>query len=216
MKSLLRLLLPFLAGGCCLPVISQAVLADAPESVHPLDKGKPAPSALIATSDGKEVELSSVVANQPTILIFYRGGWCPFCNRHLAALGEIYVDLRKLGFQIVAVSPDNFEAMTATIEKQHLLYKLYSDRALRLSSLYGVAYRISAETSLAYKGNGIELPPVPDSKDSWLPVPTAFVINRAGQITFVYFNPDPSIRISGEEILKAAAEAVGQTLPQGK
>ena len=209
MKSLLRALLPILVVGFCLPIVSRAVLADAPESVHPLDKGKPAPSALMNALDGKEIELSSVIANQPTLLIFYRGGWCPFCNRHLAALGEIYVDLRKLGFQIVAVSPDSFEAMAETVEKQHLLYKLYSDRNLRLSSLYGVAYRISAETALAYKENGIALPLVPDGKDSWLPVPTAFVINRTGQITFVYFNPDPSIRISGEEILKAAAETIG-------
>jgi peroxiredoxin len=189
------------------PVALHAALADAPESVHPLSKGTAAPSAQLRSIEGKDVELSSVMNGKPTILIFYRGGWCPFCNAHLAALGESYLELRKLGYQIVAISPDNLEALAGTTEKHHLLYKLFSDRAMRVSDAYGVAYRITAKTAAAYKENGIDLAPIPGQEDFWLPVPTAFIVGRDGVIKFVYYNPDPSVRISSQELIAAAKAA---------
>lgn len=104
--------------------------------------------------------------------------------------------MRKSGYQIVAISPDHPEALASPTEKQHLLYKLYSDRAMQASGNFGVAYRITAEDAAGYKGNGIDLAALPGTPDFWLPVPTAFVVGPDGIIKFVYFNPDPSIRIS--------------------
>jgi peroxiredoxin len=186
-------------------------LADSPEDVRPLAAGAVSPSAKLLSREGKEVELSVVLGGKPTILIFYRGGWCPFCNRHLVALGESYLELRKLGYQLVAISPDKLEALAGTVEKQHLLYKLFSDRAMEASANFGVAYRITAEQAAGYKGNGIDLAGVPGSADYWLPVPTAFVIGADGTIRFVHFNPDPSVRISSEELIHAATVALRPT-----
>jgi peroxiredoxin len=186
----------------------RASVAEAPENVHPLASGSVAPSGDLTSLDGTTVTLSSVIRDKPTILIFYRGGWCPFCNRHLAELGQSYLELRQLGFQIVAVTPDDLTAIGATAEKQHILYHLFSDRKMAVTPSYGVAYRINAATAKDYKENGINLAPIPGEPDFWLPVPAAFVIGKDGIVKFVYFNPDPSVTISREQLVAAAKAAL--------
>lgn len=187
-----------------------AALAPSPEAAQPLATDSKAPSAEVITLDSKAMPLSEMIAGKPTILIFFRGGWCPFCSRQLASLGEHELELRSLGFQILAVTAESAEKLSATADKAHIRYRLLSDREAKASIAYGVAYRIPAETGKAYRENGIELSPAPDGDGFWLPVPTAFIINRQGVIRFVYSNPDPSIRISSADLLAAAKKVASE------
>jgi peroxiredoxin len=159
---------------------------------------------------GASAELSDIFAAKPTIVIFFRGGWCPFCNRHLASLAGVELDLRRLGYQIVAISPDPVSDLEKTAANEHLRYRLFSDRGMKVSGAYKVAFRISAADEKDYRGNGINLPRIPGDPDFWLCIPTAFIVGRDGLIKFVYFNPDPAITISTQALMaaaKATAEA---------
>jgi peroxiredoxin len=183
-------------------------IPNAPEMVRPLSVGALAPTARLDAIDGSSVDLSALFAAKPTILIFYRGGWCPFCNRHLASLAESELQLRQLGYQIVAISPDSIPVLGETAARQHLRYRLLSDRKLKVSADYKVVFQITAADEKDYRANGINLPQIPDRPDYWLPIPTAFVVGRDGRIKFVYFNPDPSITISTDALLAAAKAAL--------
>jgi peroxiredoxin len=185
-------------------------IADAPETVRPLAAGAVAPTATLSCVDGSNVDLSALFAAKPTILIFYRGGWCPFCNRYLASLAESELELRQMGYQIVAISPDSVSDLSQTSARQHLLYRLLSDRQLKVSADYKVAYRIAAADEKDYRANGISLPQIPGAKDYWLPIPTAFVVGQDERIKFVYFNADPSITISSAALLWAAKSALAR------
>lgn len=198
-----------LAAALLCPVAAFAGLAVSPEAARPLAVGAKAPDASVVGMDGHPVKLSEAIAGKPTVLIFFRGGWCPFCNRQLAALGEHELDLRALGFQILAVSAEPAAKLAAVVSKDHVRYRLFSDEGAGASIAYGVGYRLSADTGKAYHENGIDLTAAPDGDGFWLPVPTAFIINRQGLIRFVYSNPDPSIRISSTDLL-AAAKSVAQ------
>jgi peroxiredoxin len=202
-------LLPLLLAASLVGSIAHATLAPSPEAAHPLAAGAKAPDAEVIGLNGKPLKLSEAIGGKPTILIFFRGGWCPFCSRHLAALGEHELDLRGLGYQILGISAEGPEKLAPTAEANHVRYRLLSDPAAKASQAYGVAYRLSSDTGKAYRGNGIELTPAPDGDGYWLPVPTAFIVDHAGVIRFVYSNSDPSIRISPEELL-AAAKAAAQ------
>ena len=56
-------------------------IAASATDVVPLDKGATLPKLTLKAVDGKPYDLNASVAKKPTILIFYRGGWCPFCNQ---------------------------------------------------------------------------------------------------------------------------------------
>ena len=178
------------------------------ETARPLAAGAKAPTAILPAQDGADTDLAKVFARKPTVLIFYRGGWCPYCNRHLAALAESELDLVKLGYHVVAISPEPIAKLRATADEHHLRYRLLSDEKALLSRRFGVAYRISAETGTGYASNGITLTHIPDSTDFWLPVPAAFLIDPTGTIKYVYWNADPSIRVSTDDLLAAAQKAL--------
>jgi peroxiredoxin len=183
-------------------------VAPAPEAAKPLAVGAKAPTAMLAGPTGGDVDLAKVLGEKPTILIFFRGGWCPFCNRHLATLAEAELDLRKLGFQIVGITPEPFAKLNGTMTEDHVRYRLLSDEKMAVSAQYGVAYRISKENGAGYKENGIALTHIPGSEDFWLPVPAAFIVGRDAAIKYVYWNADPSVRITNEQLLAEAKKAL--------
>jgi len=78
------------------------------EDICPLLIGEILPKATLQDAEGKTVALETIIKIKPTVLVFYRGGWCPFCNMQLSSLVEIEKDILDLGYQIVAISPDDF------------------------------------------------------------------------------------------------------------
>jgi peroxiredoxin len=184
-------------------------IAASPEAAKPLAVGAHAPAITLTDLEGATVDLAKAFAEKPTILVFYRGSWCPFCNRQLAALGELEPKLLAMGYQIIAVSPDSADGLKKMTGKNHLDYRLLSDRAMDASLAFGVAFRVSAEMEKSYHGYGIELTPIPGGAGTWLPVPTVFIVGRDGVIKFVYSNPDYKVRLASADLL-AAAEAAAK------
>lgn len=66
--------------------------------------GQKAPVAVVHDADGNEVALSALIAKGPVLLVFYRGGWCPFCNFQIRELTAAYPELQKRGVTPVAIS----------------------------------------------------------------------------------------------------------------
>jgi len=207
LRLVTALALPLFVAGPS-PADSLPVAAGAPDA-RPLAVGTKAPDAALVTSGDEPVKLAELFGEKPTVLIFYRGGWCPFCNRQLAALGELEPKLRALGYQIVAISPDPAADLKGTTEKNHLSYQLLSDRDMTAAAAYGVAFRVSSETEQAYQKYGIDLAPIPGGRGRWLPVPSVFIVGRDGVIKFVYANPDYKVRLDPEVLLAAAKSAAG-------
>ena len=140
-------------------------------------------------------------------LVFYRGGWCPYCNRHLSALGEIQAELRDLGYRIHAISPDKPEKVAEAVAETEFDYALYSDASAEAARAFGLAFKVDAKTYEKLQGYGIDLEEASGRDHHLLPVPAVFIIDREGRIRFRYFNPEYKERLSGEKLLDAARDA---------
>ncbi len=205
----MKLTLMLLSCVLALPVMRAMPLAESAETVTPIAVGSESPQVTVLTTDGESFDLGAAVRDQPTVLIFYRGGWCPYCNRHLMALQEIEGDLVEMGFQIIAVSPDKPSALQPTTEKNELHYQLLSDREMKAASAYGVAFRMTDELRTKYLGHGFDLAPVPGNPSaSWLPVPAVFIINGDGVVSYVHTNPNYRLRLDPDDLLMEAAHAL--------
>lgn len=66
-----------------------------PQDISPLLSGENIPQVKLLDAAGQSFDLNAAVLSKPTILVFYRGGWCPFCSKQLASLQEIQQDLTK-------------------------------------------------------------------------------------------------------------------------
>ncbi len=167
--------------------------------ISPLLIGEKIPSVSLKSADNVDVNLFDLFANKKTILVFYRGGWCPYCNLHLAALGESEKELLALGYQIIAVSPDSPAKLKMTDEKNKINYILLSDSNGALSRAIGIAF----QAPTTYKNI------VTEGSDGantslFLPIPSVFIIDAAGAIQFEHITPDYKNRISNDLLIAAA------------
>ena len=182
-------------------------IASSAESVRPLGVGDTVPEVELRSVAGEPVELRTVVARQRTVLVFYRGGWCPYCNAQLSGLRKIEGSLRELGYQLVAVSPDKPEKLAESIAKQDLGYVLLSDSAADAIKAFGLAFRVDDATLARYRGFGIDLEQASGAEHHLLPVPAVYVVDTSGRILFVYWNADYKQRLDPEKVVGAARAA---------
>lgn len=164
--------------------------------------GDTVPDVKLLTENDAAVSLREVVKEKPAVLIFYRGGWCPYCNRHLGALAEIEGKVLAAGYQILAISPDQPAKLKATPDREKLGYRLLSDRKAEVAQALGIAFEVPAELVAKYKNEyQIDLEAASGETHHLLPHPAVFVVGRDGVIRYVHVNPDYKIRLTPEEIL---------------
>lgn len=216
--GVLILVLSIYLGPSSVSLASDHEIAKSADQVHPLLIGQTVPSTSVFSVENKKTDLLELVAAKKTILVFYRGGWCPYCNLQLKGLKDVEQDLLMLGFQIVAVSPDQVAELKKSITKHQLQYKLYSDSLNNASKAFGVAFKVDDKIISQYKGFGIDLDKASGNSNHILPVPAVFVLNEKGEIQFEYINPNYKVRLSGNVLLAAAKAATseGQKKPQAK
>ena len=130
---------------------------DSPQDVKPLAKGEIIPDGDLMTLDGKRVRLQALASQKPTILIFYRGGWCPYCNAQMGQLVKIEPELLKMGYQILAITPDQPARLKASLEKHGINYTLLSDRTMQLTRRFGLAYHLDPDTLSRMRKFGVDL-----------------------------------------------------------
>lgn len=182
-------------------------LAVAQTSATPLKVGDTIPDVTLRTEDDKEVKLRAHVSEKPTVLIFYRGGWCPFCTRHLKDLAGIEKDLEAAGAQLLAISPDQPSKLKATPGRDKLGYRLLSDGDALAAKAFGLAFKVDDQTVEKYKGYGINLDAASGRNHHLLPHPAVFVANTNGVIRFAHFNADYKVRLEPQKILEAVRAA---------
>jgi peroxiredoxin len=181
----------------CLFLLTAATAVTQTNSI-PLKVGDTIPDVSVRNEADQPVALRQLVSARPTVLIFYRGGWCPYCTRHLKALAGIEADLKKAGAQL-----DKPEKLKATPDRESLGYQLLSDRDATAARAFGLAFKVDDATIEKYKGYGIDLDAASGRDHHLLPHPAVYVVDPTGKVQFAHFNPDYKARLSPQEILKA-------------
>ncbi|WP_428224940.1 peroxiredoxin-like family protein [Flavobacterium sp.] len=175
--------------------LAQKQIATKAENISPLLIGAEIPNAKIQKTDSTFVNVHDLTSKKKTVLVVYRGGWCPYCNQHLRNVATVEDEILKLGYQILAVSPDAPKKLTHTLDKIELKYTLLSDSEGNLLKNLGITF----EAPLVYK------PLISSSSNKknkeFLPVASLFVIDEANKIVFEYIAPDYKHRISEKLLL---------------
>lgn len=184
-------------------LVLATALAQAQTNPTPLKTGDAVPDVQLRTEDDGQVSLRKLVSEKPTVLIFYRGGWCPFCNRHLQSLAGIEDDLKKAGAQLVAISPDKPAKLKETPDRGKLGYRLMSDSEAAAAKAFGIAFKVDDATVEKYKGYGINLETASGRDHHLLPHPAVFVANTNGVIRFTHVNSDYKVRLEPKHIMNA-------------
>ena len=178
-------------------------IAPSAQETKPLQAGERAPAFTVYQVDGAPFRFDPDDLERPTVIITFRGGWCPFCNVQLQDLRHVIPDLKAAGFDVLFLSADRPEILYSSLkeENQTLDYVILSDSKMEASSALGLAFRVPDE-QLARMKEFLEK--TSGETHHALPVPAVFVIDQSGKITYTYANPDYRVRLSAAEVREAA------------
>ena len=165
-----------------------------------LTVGSSAPDFTLNDEEGNPIQLKRENETKTVVLIFYRGQWCPYCNRQLKGLNDSMQLIAQKGATIIAVTPEVNENIAKTIEKTKASFPILSDAGLKVMSDYKVAFPVDAETIEKYKKYGIDFDKANGSNGANLPVPAVYIIKK-GKITWRYFDIDYRKRPTVNEII---------------
>ena len=196
-KNFLRAAVLLLAAGSALAQTT------APLTAAPLKVGETAPAFRGQDAAGHAVELKQLLKKGPVVLYFYRGQWCPFCNRQLGQLQDSLQTLTAKGAQIVVVTPETQANIDKTVEKTKLSIPIVHDQDLTIMKAYHTAFTVDDATAQKYKEHGIDFKATNGLDANVLPVPATYVIGRDGKIKFVFFDPDYRHRASVRQVASA-------------
>ena len=151
---------------------------------------------------GNEIRLKDVLKDSLVVLIFYRGQWCPYCNKQLKKLEDSLLLIKNKGARLIAVTPEKPEYISKTIEKTKASYSLLYDKEMKIMKAYGVAFQVDDKSVSRYKNADIDLLNANGQKDkAFLPVSATYIISKEGTILYRFFDTDYKKRPSVQEIL---------------
>jgi peroxiredoxin len=172
-------------------------------AVRPAAVGSAAPLAVaVQRSDGTSTTLAAEAGGKPLALVFYRGGWCPYCVKQLAGLEDAATRLRAAGWTVLALSPDRPADLAAKPAVGGPL--LLSDTSGAAMRSFGVAFRVDAATIERYAGYGIAFHARAEDAAPLLPVPAVFLVGADGTVRFAHADADFRKRLDPQALLAAA------------
>ena len=156
---------------------------------------------------GRPVRLASLWQSGPLVLLFYRGGWCPYCNLELRAWQRDLEALRHLGASLVAISPQTPDHSLSTTEKNELAFPVLSDSSLAAAEAFGIAFTLPPELVELYSRVGNELPVINGNGQWTLPLPATYVIDSHGHIVFSHVEADYRQRAEPAAVMAVVEQA---------
>ena len=180
---------PVLAEGAAVPTDAKSAAEKAVRAA------KPAPEATFVGNDGQPVELATLLEDGPVVLIFYRGGWCPFCVKQLKEFNKELSGITEAGGRVIAVSTELPEHAARTKQKSKLEFDVLSDPGAKASRAFGVAW------ANARYGPGLEK--YQGNTKGEIPLGVTYVIDTDGNVRWAYLEHDYKKRATPEQAIEA-------------
>ena len=165
--------------------------------------GQPAPDVHATDLEGNSVRLADFTARGPVLLIFYRGGWCPFCSFQIRELAAAAPEFARRGITPVAVSVDRPEEGVITRAQYALSFPVLSDPDLSFVEGFHVANTVRDAELHRLRGFGIDLEASAARTHHVIAIPSMFLIDQTGIVRWAHSDNDYKTRPSVGQILSA-------------
>lgn len=169
--------------------------------------GAALPDVVLADVHGATVRLRDIQGDTPLVVVFYRGGWCPYCNLELREWQRLLPGLKDLGARLVAISPQLPDNSLSTAEKNALAYPVLSDSSLAAAHAFGLAFTLAPELVALYSSVGNDLPTLNGNGQWVLPLPATYVFDGQGAVIYRHVEADYRLRAEPQQVLDLLAQA---------
>ena len=152
--------------------------------------------------NGNQFHLKDALKKGPVVLLFYRGQWCPVCNRYLSQIQDSLQQIYSMGASVIAISPEKPELLKKTKAKTKADFILLHDKDFKIGEAFDVVFMPDEKLVRLYNERlNAHLEESSSDGTARLPVPATFIIDKNGVVVWKQFNPDYKIRASAKEII---------------
>lgn len=130
----------FLVGGIIVIAVGIFVFRDklrgkpVPSAIRP---GKPLPE-FTATNENGETLHSTALRDKPSVLLFVRGSWCPFCSKQVANLTKYYKEITDSGARLILITPNPLETTRRVADFFAVDFEFWLDDSLTIGRKLGL------------------------------------------------------------------------------
>lgn len=167
-----------------------------------LKEGDFVPDFKLMNALGEWKSMYKILEEGPAIISFYRGGWCPYCNLELAGYQELLPQIKDLGANLIAISPEIPDESMNLVERHSLEYEVLSDMSNKVAKQFGLVFTISEEIKELYKLSGLDINKAQANEDNELPVPATYVVASDGKILLSHVDSDYTNRLEPEDAIE--------------
>jgi len=167
-----------------------------------LQIGEEAPQITGASVDGQLINSKQILKGKKIVLIFYRGKWCPVCNKYLNNLNDSLSYITSKNTEVIVVGPETFDNAEKMVDKTKGDFVLVPDTSFKILADYDVLFHVTKKyqgkintflmTDIAKNNN---------QEEAILPVPATYIIGQDGKIKWRQFDYNYGIRASAREII---------------
>jgi peroxiredoxin len=153
------------------------------------------PAFALEDTDGHTIASQSIV-DRPTVLLFYRGNWCPLCLAQVREVAAAYREIAARGAQVVLVSPQPHEKSEELARHFDVPMRFLVDpdaraaRRLGIAHLGGLPFGMQA---LGYEADTV--------------LPTVVIVDGDGRVLQADQTDNYRVRPEPETFLAALADA---------
>ncbi len=201
-----ELKLPNLPEASALTAPSEATLGSLPPGIG-LPVGSALPAFRIQHHDGKAISsaelLKQVPAGGQLLIVFYRGGWCPYCNLQIRQLTDAFAQFQQRKVLPVLISADKVDASALSQRQYAIPFPVLSDPDLRAHDAFKVSMQLDDKTYLLYQTYGIDVEEWSGREHHKFAVASAFLLGADGRVRWAHATLDYKQRPSVQQLLGA-------------
>lgn len=151
--------------------------------------GSMLPAFTVTDVDGRLISAPDFVG-RPTVLVFYRGNWCPLCMAQIKELAKSYIELAELGVRVALISPQTDKNTKKLARTYGVAFDYYTD------AKNSAAQRLGIE-NVGGTPLGMQL----FGYDSDTVLPTVIVVDAGGTIVWAHETDNYRVRPEPEVFL---------------
>lgn len=147
------------------------------------------------------VSSADLLKDGPLIIVFYRGGWCPYCNLQLHDLQKHMNEINSAGAQLVAISPQTPDTSLSTAKKAGLSFYVLSDADNKVAKEFKLVFQLPEDLKKIYRDFGIDLEKSNGSISWELPLGATYIVRKDGIVSFAFLDADYKKRAETKDVI---------------
>jgi peroxiredoxin len=162
------------------------------------------PDAELLDVHGMATTLYAVAGDSSSVLVFYRGAWCPFSNDALSIYQQqLLPQLAERGINLVAISAQKPDGSLIMQQRHGLAFTVVSDPGNTIAARLGILTQPSEKCRAAQVRLGLDLTNVNADGTAALPMPATVILGTSHTVRWIDVHPGYGPRTEPQQIISA-------------